>query len=65
MQQINGFAAELSGAKLWIRVAMAMLFCVGGMWLYTWSKSNTMYGDQHSTNTERDDCFVRMAKIST
>lgn len=51
MQHIKGFAAEFNGAKLWMRVAMAKLDCDGGMWLYTWRRSNTMYGAQHITNT--------------
>lgn len=51
MQQIKGLAAEFSGAKLCINVAMAMFVCVGGICPNTCSKSNTMYGDQHSMNT--------------
>lgn len=31
-QYIRGFAAELSGARLWISVATAVLVCVRGMW---------------------------------
>lgn len=34
-----------------MRVATAMLVCVAGMQLYTCRRSNTMYGDQQSTNT--------------
>lgn len=44
-----GLAAELRGARDWMKVATATLVC--GTNPYTCSKSNTMYGDQHSTNT--------------
>lgn len=58
MQQMRGLAAEFSGARLWMRVAIAKLFCVNGMWSYTWRRSNTMYGDQHSTNTVRKEIVI-------
>lgn len=46
-----GLAAELSGAKLWIKVAMAMLVCVRSMLPNTCNRSKRMYGDQQITNT--------------
>lgn len=55
IQHIKGLAAEFNGARLWIRVAIAKLFCVGGMWSYTCRRSNTMYGDQQSTNTAEEN----------
>lgn len=55
MQHIKGLAAEFNGARLWMRVAIAKLFCVGGIWSYTCRRSNTMYGDQHSTNTVEEE----------
>lgn len=50
-QYIRGFAAELSGARLCINVAMAMFVCECGIWPKTCSRSNIMYGDQHRINT--------------
>lgn len=46
-----GLAAELSGARLCMNVARATLDCVFGMYPYTCSRSNTMYGLQHRMNT--------------
>jgi len=48
---MSGFAAELSGAKLCINVAIAIFVCVFGIRSNTCNKSNTIYGDQQTTNT--------------
>lgn len=48
-----GFAAEFRGAKLCIKVAIAMLICVVGIFLNTCSKSKIIYGLQHKIKTEK------------
>jgi len=58
---MRGLAAELSGASDWMNVATAWLVGESGIKPYTWSRSKTMYGDQHRMNTEggvRDWCWV-------
>uniref|UniRef100_A0A8W7P2G9 Uncharacterized protein n=1 Tax=Anopheles coluzzii TaxID=1518534 RepID=A0A8W7P2G9_ANOCL len=48
---MSGLAAELSGARLWMKVAIATFVCVAGICPNTCSRSKMMYGDQQSTNT--------------
>jgi hypothetical protein len=48
---MRGFAAELSGARLWMKVATAIFVCVLEKYSKTCSKSNTMYGLQHKMKT--------------
>ena len=49
-----GLAAELSGARLWMKVASATIACepgFSGRSLKTCSRLKMKYGDQHMMNT--------------
>ena len=49
---MSGLAAELSGARLCMNVATALLVGLSGMHPYTWSRSKTMYGLQQRMKTK-------------
>ena len=51
MKYMSGFAAELRGARLWMKVAMVPTVSLVGISSYTCSMSKMMYGDQHRMNT--------------
>ena len=52
MKYMSGFAAELRGARLWMKVAMVPTVSLVGISSYTCSMSKMMYGDQHRMNTD-------------
>ena len=52
MKYMRGLAAELRGARLWMKVATVPTVSLFGSSSYTWSMSNMMYGDQHRINTK-------------
>ena len=49
---MRGLAAELRGARLWMKVATVPTVSLLGSSSYTCSMSKMMYGDQHKMNTE-------------
>lgn len=48
-----------------MNVASATFDCVFGMYPYTWSKSNTMYGLQHRINTVKKFQIVNIRFVYT
>lgn len=58
---MSGLAAELRGARLWMKDATAMFVWVLGTWPYTCRRSNTMYGLQHVTNTVEIQAILALA----
>ena len=49
---MTGLAAELSGAMLWMNVAIAIFCWLGGTSPYTSNRSKMKNGLQHKINTE-------------
>ena len=58
MKYIRGLAAELRGARLWMKVATVPTVSLLGSSSYTWSMSNMMYGDQHRMKTENNSLLI-------
>ena len=58
MKYMRGWAAELRGARLWMKVATVPTVSLLGRSSYTWSMSKMMYGDQHRMKTEKKSLLI-------